>query len=436
MKQRARGRRPKPAGPAPRSAHSPKDQRSAGDHEEGRSSSANLLGLQKLAGNSAVRELVSSPPALQRWFGFGGVAAPTKPLLKKGSKGPEVLDLQKRLNELGAAVIEDGDFGSLTKDAVIAFQRDYSLTPDGVVGDDTRAALASASVIVTTTPTLGRYKKWKQLSSQEQKDWETLGYTKETWDKKIPSPIAFFAWSRLSKEQRAAATRLGYTRESWNNNRDKESETAAKGYAAEEKKMRAKAKGLPPKFIGSLRAKSILDAEFGDIAKIKLPKVELLDDAGMKTAYEGIYGAGSYPAAGVRGFMQGGTIYLNKSAVWLGTAVHESLHHQEHPDWDGFAYAGKTSIGEGATTILTEHALTNHDYPITTHSYPDEVKLVKKMNIHSSQDKMKMAYFKGGADVTKYKDEVTAGLVAGKTWADFKALIDASNLAGAEALLK
>jgi hypothetical protein len=38
--------------------------------------------------------------------------------------------------------------------------------------------------------------------------------------------------------------------------------------------------------------------------------------------------------------------------------------------------------------------------------------------------------------VTTYKNEVTAGLVAGKTWADFKALIDAKYLAGAEALLK
>lgn len=436
MKQRARGRRPKPAGLAPRSAHPQKDHHSTGNHEDGRSSSANLLGLQRLAGNSAVRGLVSTPAALQRWFGFGGLAAPAKAMLKKGSKGPEVLDLQKRLNELGAAVIEDGKFGQLTKDAVTAFQKDYGLAPDGVVGPDTTAALASASVIVTTTPTLGRYKKWKALSSEERKDWEAFGYTKESWDKKVPPPVVFFTWTMLSKEQRAAATRLGYTRESWNNNRDKESETAAKGYAAEEKSMRAKAKGLPPKFIGSLRARSILDDQFGDVAKIKLPKVELLDDAGIKKAYEGIYGAGSYPAAGVRGFMAGGTIYLNQSSVWLGTAVHESLHHQEHPDWDGFAYAGKTSIGEGATTILTEHALTAHDYPITTHSYPDEVKLVKKMNTHSSQDKMKLAYFKGGADVTTYKADVTAGLIAGKTWADFKALIDASNLAGAEALLK
>jgi putative peptidoglycan binding protein len=434
MKQRARGRRPKPAGTAPRSAHSPKDHHPTGDHEDGRSSSDKLLGLQKLAGNSAVRSLVSTPAALQRWFGMGGLMAPAKPLLKKGSKGPDVLALQKRLNELGAAVIEDGKFGSLTKDAVIAFQKDYGLAPDGVVGPDTTTALASASIIVTTTPTLGRYKKWKALSSEERKDWEAIGYTQESWDKKVPPPVVYWTWTMLSKEQRAAATRLGYTRESWNNNRDRESETAAKGYAAEEKSMRAKAKGLPPKFIGSLRARSILDDQFGDVAKIKLPKVELLDDAGMKKAYEGIYGAGSYPAAGLRGFMQGGTIYLNQSAVWLGTAVHESLHHQEHPDWDAFAYP--SGVGEGATTILTEHALTAHDYPITTHSYPDQVKLVKKMNTHSSQDQMKMAYFKGGADVTKYRNEVTAGLIAGKTWANFKALLDAKNMAGAEALLK
>jgi peptidoglycan hydrolase-like protein with peptidoglycan-binding domain len=435
MKQRARVRRPSPASPAQRTAPRRREQENGPDDpQEGRDPSTPLLGLQKLAGNNAVASLMSHASTIHRWFGFGGVMAPAKPLLKKGSKGPEVLALQQRLNELGAAVIEDGDFGSLTKDAVIAFQRDYGLSPDGVVGSETEAALKSASVIVTATPTMGRYKKWSQLSSQERKDWEVIGYTKETWNKKVPPPTAYWVWSKLTQDQRAAATRLGYTRESWNTNRDREAETAAKGYAAEEKKMRAKAKGLPPKFIGSLRAKAILDDQFGDIAKIKLPKVQLLDDAGMKTAYEGIYGAGSYPAAGLRGFMQGGTIYLNQKSVWLGTAVHESLHHQEHPDWDGFAYPN--GIGEGATTILTELAVTAHGYPVTTHSYPDQVSLVNKMNTHSSLDKMKKAYFKGGADVTTYKSDVTAGLKAGKTWANFKAMLDAKNMAGAEALLK
>jgi hypothetical protein len=389
MKQRARVRRPSPAGLERRSASPRRDpQPRPGDTQEGRDSSTPLLGLQKLAGNNAVAGLVSSPAFVHRWFGTG-IFAPAKPTLRMGSKGPDVLALQKRLNELGAAVIEDGHFGPLTRDAVIAFQRDYGLAVDGVVGDETTAALATAADTATAAPGLGRYRKWKALSSQERKDWEALGYTKETWDKKIPPVLVYFPWGVLTKEQRAAATRLGYTRESWKHNRDKEAETAAKGYASEEKSMRAKAKGLPPKFIGSLRARAILDAEFGNLAKIKLPEVHLLDDAGMKTAYEGFYGAGSYPAAGLRGFIyppSGGNLYLNTKAVWLGTPVHESLHVQEHPDWDGFAYPG--GIGEGATTILTELALTNHDFPITTHSYPDEVKLVRKMNTHSSLDQM------------------------------------------------
>lgn len=56
--------------------------------------------------------------------------------LKKGSKGDEVKTLQ---GLLGVAV--DGDFGAKTEVAVIAFQKAKNLTPDGVVGAKTWAAL-------------------------------------------------------------------------------------------------------------------------------------------------------------------------------------------------------------------------------------------------------------------------------------------------------
>jgi LysM repeat protein len=64
------------------------------------------------------------------------------PLLRQGSTGDAVRDLQTRLRNAGfdpGAV--DGIFGSRTHSAVIAFQRSRGLTPDGLVGVSTWTAL-------------------------------------------------------------------------------------------------------------------------------------------------------------------------------------------------------------------------------------------------------------------------------------------------------
>ena len=63
-------------------------------------------------------------------------------VLKKGSKGDEVVTLQKKLKQWGyynGAV--DGIFGSGTEKAVQYFQRKNGLVADGVVGAKTAAAL-------------------------------------------------------------------------------------------------------------------------------------------------------------------------------------------------------------------------------------------------------------------------------------------------------
>lgn len=63
-------------------------------------------------------------------------------VLRQGSKGGEVKEVQRRLKKWGyysGAV--DGIFGSGTKKAVIAFQKKNGLTADGVVGKATFAAL-------------------------------------------------------------------------------------------------------------------------------------------------------------------------------------------------------------------------------------------------------------------------------------------------------
>ena len=66
-------------------------------------------------------------------------------VLKRGSSGPEVEDLQRQLSRLGYAPGPvDGKFGSGTRSAVIAFQESRGLTADGVVGKNTRAELKKA----------------------------------------------------------------------------------------------------------------------------------------------------------------------------------------------------------------------------------------------------------------------------------------------------
>ena len=63
-------------------------------------------------------------------------------LSKYGSTGSEVTQIQQRLNELGYnAGKADGIFGTNTKNAVLAFQRDYGLSADGIAGPNTLKAL-------------------------------------------------------------------------------------------------------------------------------------------------------------------------------------------------------------------------------------------------------------------------------------------------------
>jgi peptidoglycan hydrolase-like protein with peptidoglycan-binding domain len=65
--------------------------------------------------------------------------------VKLGSRGEDVKVVQQRLQELGYFNSRpNGNFGSLTRTAVIRFQRDNGLTADGEVGRETEAVLFSS----------------------------------------------------------------------------------------------------------------------------------------------------------------------------------------------------------------------------------------------------------------------------------------------------
>jgi N-acetylmuramoyl-L-alanine amidase len=59
-------------------------------------------------------------------------------LLSKGSKGPEVTELQQKLAQLGYAIgTADGSFGTKTESAIQRFQKARGLTVDGLAGTQT-----------------------------------------------------------------------------------------------------------------------------------------------------------------------------------------------------------------------------------------------------------------------------------------------------------
>lgn len=78
------------------------------------------------------------------------------PLLRTGSTGKSVIDLQNRLKELGYYTGEvDGQFGPATESAVRLFQHQHGLDVDGKVGSQTNAVLYSAQatrLMITPAP--------------------------------------------------------------------------------------------------------------------------------------------------------------------------------------------------------------------------------------------------------------------------------------------
>lgn len=71
--------------------------------------------------------------------------APSHPLLRSGSRGPAVIELQQALSKLGYNPGPiDGIFGQKTEAAVRAFQSAKGLVVDGIVGPKTWAAIDSA----------------------------------------------------------------------------------------------------------------------------------------------------------------------------------------------------------------------------------------------------------------------------------------------------
>jgi V8-like Glu-specific endopeptidase len=100
---------------------------------------------QRRSSNRGVRITASLLQDVRNWMGVGG----SRPVLRRGSKGSAVVELQSRLNAWRlttpgvtlAPLVMDGDFGPKTHAMVVEFQRKKGLTVDGIVGPQTWGAL-------------------------------------------------------------------------------------------------------------------------------------------------------------------------------------------------------------------------------------------------------------------------------------------------------
>lgn len=84
--------------------------------------------------------------------GYDDVISNTSPpILSNGSEGEWVRTLQLMLNDEGAGLEVDGDFGPLTEKAVMAFQTKRGLAVDGIAGANTWAALMATETTEQST---------------------------------------------------------------------------------------------------------------------------------------------------------------------------------------------------------------------------------------------------------------------------------------------
>ena len=103
----------------------------------GKASGAHLHWGIKRAG-----EWIDPEPYLDKDY---PVEQPTKyitlevPVLKRGAKGSAVRALQAMLVGYGYTIAVDGSFGAKTENAVMCYQEDNNLTPDGSVGRKTHS---------------------------------------------------------------------------------------------------------------------------------------------------------------------------------------------------------------------------------------------------------------------------------------------------------
>jgi peptidoglycan hydrolase-like protein with peptidoglycan-binding domain len=91
-------------------------------------------------------------------------------MLRQGSQGRDVRELQRRLNLIlkpRPALAEDGLFGPKTQARVIEFQGRKGLSPDGVVGPKTEDVLVMSTPQVSDVAYLAHVVEWDSRRAED-----------------------------------------------------------------------------------------------------------------------------------------------------------------------------------------------------------------------------------------------------------------------------
>lgn len=166
--------------------------------------------------------------------------------------------------------------------------------------------------------------------------------------------------------------------------------------------------------IDAKESKNILEQAFKG-HKFKVNKIKVLDEAGIKKAWDKIYGEGSYDGSNGKeadGPLEGftapnNTIYINKTAQAVDTMPHEILHR--HEDGAVINQMGE-NFNEGFTEYLTQKAVKAMGYSPTS-SYPDDLAVIKKLvPIIGGDEVLENAYFDGKLSALKEALEKKKGI--------------------------
>ena len=132
---------------------------------------------------------------------------PAFPLSQQGDQGEHILQLQRLLEQSGLRVGEDGFFGPATASAVRHFQSSRGISPSGVVGPDTWAALVSErespfNSQLSSSPEISLHLQVSQKEISQsaspidvsQKNTNTMTTSKVNGFKDFIKAVMFFDW--------------------------------------------------------------------------------------------------------------------------------------------------------------------------------------------------------------------------------------------------